>query len=96
MNSYVDPWSLEELLKNRMSFRSSLKVKSTIRERHKLAPHLGLKNTKKTSKCQVFFYSTRKTQKLNRIGAGAGGGAYSAKRGTLLDFQHFRHKTSKN
>ena len=55
MNSYVDPWSLEELLKNRMSFRSSLKVKSTIREQHKLAPHLGLKNTKKTSKCQVFF-----------------------------------------
>ena len=28
-----------------------------------------LKNSKKISKCQVFLYSTRKTQKLDRIGA---------------------------
>ena len=31
--------------------------------------YLRLKNSKRTSKCRVFFYSTRKTQKLDRTGA---------------------------
>ena len=34
----------------------------------KSAPYLRLKNSKRTSKCPVFFYSARKTQKLDRIG----------------------------
>ena len=41
----------------------------TSRERHKSAPYLRLKNSKRTSKCKVFLYSTRKTQKLNRSGS---------------------------
>ena len=41
-------------------------------ERHKSAPYLRLKNNKRTSKCQVFLYSTQKTQKLKRIGAPGG------------------------
>ena len=43
--------------------------KETSREWHKSAPYRRLKNSNRTSKCPVFFYSTRKTQKLNRIGA---------------------------
>ena len=50
----------------------------TSRERLKSAQYLRLKNSNRTSKGQVFFYSTRKTQKLNRIGG--------AKGGTLSDF----------
>ena len=35
----------------------------TSRDRPKSAPYLRLKNSKRTSKCQVFFYSTRKSKK---------------------------------
>ena len=35
---------------------------STSRDRPKSAPYPRLKNSKKTSKCQVFFYSTRKSK----------------------------------
>ena len=45
----------------------------TSRELHKSVPYLRLRNSKGTSKCQVFFFSTRKTQKLHRIGALKGG-----------------------
>ena len=42
----------------------------TSRERPKLEPYLRLKNSKNTSKCQsILSYSTRKNQKLDRIGA---------------------------
>ena len=42
------------------SRRSMFQVQ-TSRDRHKSAPYLRLKNSKRTSKCQsVFFYSTRK------------------------------------
>ena len=34
----------------------------TSRDRPKSAPYPRLKNSKKTSKCQVFFYSTRKSK----------------------------------
>ena len=61
-----------------MSSCKSVSIIRTSRERHKSALYLRLKNSKRTSKCQVFFYSTRKTQKLNRIGA--------IKGGTLSDF----------
>ena len=36
--------------------------KVTSRDRPKSAPYPRLKNSKKTSKCQVFFYSTRKSK----------------------------------
>ena len=50
----------------------------TGRECPKSTPYLRLKNSKRTSKCQkILFYITRKTQKLDRIGATGG---------TLLDF----------
>ena len=40
------------------------------RDRPKSAPYLRLKSSKRTSKCQrIVFYSTRKTQKVDRIGA---------------------------
>ena len=55
--------------------------RTTSRERHKAAPNPRLKNSKRTSKCQVFFYSTRKTQKMDRIGA--------LKGGTLSEFSIF-------
>ena len=38
------------------------KAKLTSRDRPKSAPYPRLKNSKKTSKCQVFFYSTRKSK----------------------------------
>ena len=41
----------------------------TSRERHNSAPYLRLKNSKRTSKCQVFFYSAWKKRRLDRIGA---------------------------
>ena len=63
-------------------------VIKTSRERHKLAPYLRLKNSKRTSKCQVFFYSIRKNPKVGpnwRAG------------GPFRIFQHpFCRKTSKN
>ena len=60
----------------------------TSRERHKSAPYLRLQNSKRTSKCQsILFYSTRKTQKLDRIGAQGG---------TLGIFYPFFDETSKN
>ena len=38
-----------------MYFRNGMKIQQkTSRERHKSAPYLKLKNSKKTSKCQVF------------------------------------------
>ena len=37
-------------------------LKKTSRERPKSAPYPRLKNSKKTSKCQVLFYSTRKSK----------------------------------
>ena len=39
------------------------KIYRTSRDRPKLAPYPRLKNSKKTSKCQVLFYSTRKSKK---------------------------------
>ena len=46
---------------------------STSRERPKSAPLLRVKNSKRTSKCEsILFYSTRKTQKMDRIGAPGG------------------------
>ena len=43
----------------------------TSRDRPKSAPYPRLKNSKKTSKCQVFFYSTRKSKifrkKMDRV-----------------------------
>ena len=44
------------------------RYRKTRQERHKLASYPRLKNSKSTSKCQVFFYSIQKTQKLDRIG----------------------------
>ena len=37
-------------------------IRRTSRDRPKSAPYLRLKNSKRTSKCQVFFYSTRKSK----------------------------------
>ena len=42
------------------------------------APYLKLKNSQRTPKCQVFFYSARKTQNLSPTG--------KLKWGTLSDF----------
>ena len=39
-------------------------VKRTNRELQKSAPYLRLKNSKRTWKCQVFFYSTQKNPKV--------------------------------
>ena len=36
--------------------------RKTSRDRHKSAPYPMLKNSKKTSKCQVLYYSTRKSK----------------------------------
>ena len=41
----------------------------TSREGHKSAPYPRLKSSKRTSKCRVFFYRTRKTQKFDLVGA---------------------------
>ena len=46
-------------LKNVSEFQSE---DSTSRDRPKSAPYPRLKNSKKTSKCQVFFYSSRKSK----------------------------------
>ena len=54
------------------------RVSRTSRERHKSAPYLRLKNSKRTFNCQVTFYSSPKTQKLDRADA--------LKEGTLSDF----------
>ena len=58
-------------------------MERTIRERHKPAPYLKLKNSKRTSKCHVFSFivPAQKTQKLDRIGA--------LKGGTFSDFSTF-------
>ena len=48
--------------------RKSKRTSKTSRKRHESAPRSRLKNSKRTSKCPVFFYSTRKTQKMDRIG----------------------------
>ena len=37
-------------------------VELTSRERHQSAPYPRLKNSQKTFKCQVFFYSTRRSK----------------------------------
>ena len=45
----------------------------TSRERTESARYLRLKNSKRVSKCQsILFYSARKTQKLDRLGAPGG------------------------
>ena len=36
-------------------------------ERHKSAPYLRIKNSKRTSKCQVFFYSTLKPKRWTEL-----------------------------
>ena len=57
---------------------SRLYLKLTSRDRPKSAPYPRLKNSKKTSKCQVFVYSSRKffeifflkklhTKKMDRV-----------------------------
>ena len=47
----------------KMKFRlGELDLTSTSRGRPKSAPYPRLKNSKKTSKCQVLFYSTRKSK----------------------------------
>ena len=70
----------------------------TSRERPKSAPYPRLKNSKKTSKCQVFFYSTRKSKifrkNYSKNGpSGALGPAsaspWRAKRGTLPKLSTF-------
>ena len=43
-------------------FFDTLPLKITSRDRPKSAPYPRLKNSKKTSKCQVLFYSTRKSK----------------------------------
>ena len=55
-------------LGNRKSAHENLSIDKTSRERHKSAQYQRLKYSKRTSKCQVFFYSTWKTQKWDRIG----------------------------
>ena len=45
-----------------MRWISKLIYKKTSRDRPKSAPYPRLKNSKKTSKCQVLFYSTRKSK----------------------------------
>ena len=67
----------------------------TNQEPHKSAPYLRLKNGQKTSKCQAFFYSTRKTQKLDQIGA-PGTKAGALKGGTLLEFSIFLSQNIQN
>ena len=47
--------------KRRRPKKTSMEV-LTSRDRPKSAPYPRLKNSKKTSKCQVFFYSTRKSE----------------------------------
>ena len=42
-------------------------ILKTSRDRPKSAPYPRLKNSKKTSKCQVFFYSTRKSKIFRKI-----------------------------
>ena len=55
------------------SSRDNSNQLKTSRKRPKSAPYLRLRNSKRTSKCQnILFYSTRKTQKLDRIGAPGG------------------------
>ena len=60
-------------------------VKSeTTRDRHKQAPYLRLKNSKRTSKCQIFFCSAWKCQVFfysTKVEPN-----WRAKRGTLSDF----------
>ena len=65
------------------------------RERPKSAPYLRLKHSKRTSKCQNFFYSTRKTQQWDRIGAPGpiSAGPWPTKNDTGI-FKHFCRKTS--
>ena len=53
----------------------------TIRERHKSAPYLRLKNSKRTSQCQVFSSTIPENQKV--------GMNWRAKRGDPLDFSTF-------
>ena len=49
-------------------------VSQTIRERHKSAPYLRLKNSTRTSKVSsILFYSTRKTQSWTELGRRRGG-----------------------
>ena len=48
----------EELIKPKE--KAPTKKKKTIRERHKLAPYLELKNSKRTSKCRAFFTVLKK------------------------------------
>ena len=60
----------------------------TSRERHKSAPYLRLKNSKRTSKCQVFFAVPKKPKncsELTRRGP-ASAGPWGAKRGDLFGF----------
>ena len=55
-------------LGNKKSAHENLSIDRTSRERHKSAQYQRLNYSKRTSKCQVFFYSTWKTQKWDRIG----------------------------
>ena len=68
--------------KNHIStgFSSNFKmlvIHSTSRERHKSAAYLRLRNSQRTSNCQVFLtlqvFSTEKPKKFDRIGALKGG-----------------------
>ena len=81
----------------------------TSRYRPKSAPYPRLKNSKKTSKCQVFFYSTQKLHTQKNGPSGAPGPASASpwrakvsqcrkncKAGPFGIFQHpFRRKTAK-
>ena len=43
-------------------YENEQEVSTTSRDRPKSAPYPRFKNSKRTSKCQVFFYSTRKSK----------------------------------
>ena len=51
MASKLSDWELRDIAR----------ISPTSRDRPKSAPYPRLKNSKKTSKCQVFFYSSRKS-----------------------------------
>ena len=75
-------------ISRRILFRAQ-KTERLFQFMHKSAPYLRrVKNSKKTSKCQVFFYSTRKPQKLDRIGTPIPASACPrrGRRGTVWDF----------
>ena len=79
-------------------FFSSIQYVEISRERHKAAPCLRLKIQIDFKVSSILFYSTRKTQKLNRIGRpgqAASAETWRAKRGCFWIFQHFCRKISR-